>query len=153
MSGNNGNSYTRSGVNSEGNSYRVGAPSESNSNPYHYSNQNARNGSYYYNNPNNSTYYDSGTGYSRYTAPSGNVRESYSGGSQGSKKSEARHPYVSGVRSSDAGQGPPSEVWVFVGLVVDLRKPREGERGEAERDKNNIIRTSATEAVNRKGCT
>ncbi|KAG1815335.1 hypothetical protein DFJ58DRAFT_720323 [Suillus subalutaceus] len=36
---------------------------------YHYSN------TYYYSNPNGSTYYNSGTGYSQYTTPSGDTHK------------------------------------------------------------------------------
>lgn len=76
--------YKSSGTNSQGNHYcaRDYGSGASNSNSYHYSNQD---GSYYYSNPNGSTYYNNGAGSSTYTSPSGNsTSQSQSGG--GSKK-------------------------------------------------------------------
>ncbi|KAJ5086245.1 hypothetical protein NUU61_007552 [Penicillium alfredii] len=62
-SDNHGNQYSfkGSGTNSQGNHYcaRDFGPGASNSNSYHYSNQD---GSYYYSNPDGSTYYNNGQG-------------------------------------------------------------------------------------------
>ncbi|ESK86012.1 hypothetical protein Moror_9423 [Moniliophthora roreri MCA 2997] len=75
-----GYSYNGSGTNDQGNHWcsRDYGSSASNSNSYHYSNQD---GSYYYSNPNGSTYYNDGNGSSNYTSPSG---QSYS--NSGGKK-------------------------------------------------------------------
>ncbi|KAG9097898.1 hypothetical protein FS749_005130 [Ceratobasidium sp. UAMH 11750] len=60
-----GYSYTGGGTNSQGNHYcsRDYGSSAPNQNSYHYS--------YYYSNPNGSTYYNSGDGYANYTSSSG----------------------------------------------------------------------------------
>ncbi|KAL7902027.1 hypothetical protein HDV63DRAFT_63770 [Trichoderma sp. SZMC 28014] len=73
--------YKGSGTNSQGNHYcaRDYGSSASNSNSYHYSNQD---GSYYYSNSDGSTYYNDGAGNSTYTAPSGDSTSQSQGSSQ-----------------------------------------------------------------------
>ncbi|RYP93234.1 hypothetical protein DL770_000609 [Monosporascus sp. CRB-9-2] len=83
--------YKSHGTNSSGNHYcaRDYGSGAANSNSYHYSNRRipvptvpylANDGSYYYSNPNGSTYHNNGQGGSTYTAPSGQKHQSGYGG-------------------------------------------------------------------------
>ncbi|KAJ3170507.1 hypothetical protein HDU87_008742 [Geranomyces variabilis] len=69
-------SYKSSGENSQGNHYcsRDYGSGAANQNSYHYSN---KDDSYYYSNPNGSTYHESSSGKATYTAPNGQVHQSY----------------------------------------------------------------------------
>ncbi|KAI6769809.1 hypothetical protein HG530_004438 [Fusarium avenaceum] len=90
-----------SGTNDQGNHYcaRDYGDSASNSNSYHYSNTQVllqtyefpmidlyRDGSYYYSNPNGSTYHNDGQGNSTYTSSGGYSYSSSSGDSGSSSK-------------------------------------------------------------------
>ncbi|KAJ6142497.1 Magnesium transporter MRS2/LPE10 [Penicillium samsonianum] len=75
-------SYKSSGENSQGNHYcsRDYGSGASNSNSYHYSNQD---GSYYYSNSDGSKYYNSGKGDAVYTPPSAPANSSQNSGNSG----------------------------------------------------------------------